>query len=331
MEKKIVKIQYVGFWDGFDPETFNITNILRKYFDVRICDDADFIICSCIGKFYDYLKYPQVRIMYIGENYLPDLNMVDYAITPYPLSLLDRCFHLPQGLRSKYSIDYCLRRSDGSIRFDEDFLAKKTRFANFCASHESEYGNRGKFFTQLCEYKKVDSIGSYLNNTEIFVNRQDGSKLSYLKSCKFSLCFESTAHGGFNTEKIVEAFCADTIPVYYGDPYIGDIFNKKAFINVGDYACFDDAIEAVKELDQNDKKYLDMMNEPVFADISFPEQLVKTYEEFLVHIFQQTPEEAYRRSRIYYSHYFESFVRTASKLYYSPLVQNVIKIKRHLK
>ena len=331
MENKTIKIRFVGFWEEFDAETFSITQILRKHFDVRICDDADYIICSCIGRFYEFLKYPQVRIMYIGENYIPDLNMVDYAITPYPISFLDRCFHYPQGLRSPENLDYCTQRSNGTVRFDASILEQKTRFANFCASHESEYGKRGNFFKELCEYKKVDSIGTYLNNTGVTVKRTDGSKVAYQKSCKFTLCFESTAHGGFNTEKIVDAFCSDTIPVYYGDPYIGDVFNKNAFINVGDYACFGDAIEAVKKLDQDDDAYLRMLNEPVFTDPAYPERLMKEYEEFILHIFRQSPEQAYRRSRAYFAHYYDSYVTNVTKTYYLPLTQKLLRIKNIIK
>lgn len=328
MNQKVIKINYTGFWDGFDPDTFSITEILKKYYQVEICDDPDYVVCSCIGKFYDFLRFPQVRIMYVGENYIPDLNMIDYAITPYPIHFLDRCFHLPQGLRSPDNIDYCIQKSNGEITFDHTILKKKTRFATFCASHESEYDLRGNFFNKLCEYKIVDSIGSYLNNTGSIVKRLDGSKAAYLKTSKFTLCFESTSHGGFNTEKIVDAFCADTIPVYFGDPYIGDIFNKNAFINVADYQDFDDAIEAIKQLDQDDEKYLAMLNEPVFSDVSFAENLMAEYERFVLHIFEQSPQEAYRRSRVYYAKYYESFITGMTKLYYSPIIQRFLKITR---
>lgn len=323
---RIIKIKYIGFWEDFDPESFSITCILRKHFQVQICDDADYVICSCIGKFYEFLEYPQVRIEYIGENYIPDLNMIDYAITPYPISFLDRCFHLPQGLRNQENVDYCLTKSNGTIVYDREDVLRKKRFASFCASHESENGIRGNFFQELCKYKLVDSIGSYLNNTGITVRRQDGSKIAYQKTCKFTLCFESTAHGGFNTEKIVDAFCSDTIPVYFGDPYIGDIFNKKAFIDVGDYATFSDAIEAIIELDNNDEKYLSMLNEPVFSDIKFVEELREKYEHFIVHIFEQSPEMAARRSKVYFANYYESFVKRLTEFYYKPVIQKALKL-----
>lgn len=329
-KEKTVKIKYIGFWTGFDPETFSITQILRKHFDVKVCDDADFVITSCIGNFYDILDYPQVRIMYIGENYIPDMNFIDYSISPYPVKLLDRCFHLPQSMKADKENAYLAHRSQGEITFDRKLLESKTVFANFCASHESEHNIRGDFFKKLCEYKKVDSIGTYLNNTDTYVKGSDGSKRAYQKKCKFSLCFESTSHAGFNTEKIVDAFASDTIPVYYGDPYIGDIFNKKAFIDISDYPTVDDAIQRIVELDNDDEQYLQMLNQPVFVDPEYPARLEREYEEFLVHIFEQTPQEAYRRCRIYYPHYYESFVKTCRLLYFSPVVQLLLKIKRKI-
>lgn len=78
--------------------------------------------------------------------------MIDYAITPYPIKLLDRCFHLPQGLKSTEVNEYCTNRD--KIGFSKETLKSKTIFANFCASHESEYGIRGDFFKKLCEYKR---------------------------------------------------------------------------------------------------------------------------------------------------------------------------------
>lgn len=325
---KTIKIKYVGFWSEFDPETFNITMILRKHFDVKICDDADFVITSCINNFYDILDYPQVRIMYIGENYIPDMNLIDYSISPYPVKMLDRCFHLPQSMKADKENAYLAERSLGKNTFGQDFMRTKTAFANFCASHESEHNIRGDFFKKLCEYKKVDSIGTYLNNTGIYVKGSDGTKRTYQKKCKFSLCFESTSHVGFNTEKIVDAFASDTIPVYYGDPYIGDIFNKKAFIDLADFASVDEAIQKIIELDNDDEKYLEMLNQPIFVDPEYPVRLGREYEEFLVHIFEQSPEDAYRRCRIYYPHYHESFLKTCRMLYYNPVVQLLLKIKR---
>ena len=146
---------------------------------------------------------------------------------------------------------------------------------NFIARHESEGNIRGDFFKKLCQYKRVESPGSYLNNMPggAVVDWLDGSKTEFQRKCKFTLCFESTLHYGFVTEKIMDAFYADTIPVYYGSPTVTDIFNKDAFINCTDYPSFDAVIEKIKELDQDDEKYLQMLRQPILVDPDYPREL----------------------------------------------------------
>ena len=60
------------------------------------------------------------------------------------------------------------------------------------------------------------------------------SKADFQRKCMFTLCFESTQHEGFITEKLMDAFYADSIPVYYGSSTAADIFNKDAIFNVAD-------------------------------------------------------------------------------------------------
>ena len=92
---KTVKIKFVGYWKDFDPNTQLIYHILKKHYDVQICDDPDFVICTIAHPLYGYCSYPQVRILDCGENYTPDFNLVDYAISRYPIEFQDRHFYLP--------------------------------------------------------------------------------------------------------------------------------------------------------------------------------------------------------------------------------------------
>jgi hypothetical protein len=57
------------------------------------------------------------------------------------------------------------------------------------------------------------------------VDYSDQSKTDFQRKCKFTLCFESTKNEGFITEKITDAFYADTIPIYYGSSTITDYYN----------------------------------------------------------------------------------------------------------
>lgn len=298
---KTVKLNYLGTGEDFDPKQNLIYDVLiRNGFDVDICDDPDFMICDFSAENpYSYCGCPQIRIMYSGENYIPDFNLVDYAISPYPVTFLDRSFYLPACVWPR---DHWMElshkiRGDGTI----EFVKNKQYFANFIASHESENNIWGDFFKKLCEYKRVESPGSYLNNMPggYTVDWKDNSKTEFQRKCKFTLCFESTKHAGFVTEKIMDAFYSDTIPVYYGSDTVTEIFNRDAFINCSDYDSFDAVIEKIKELDQDDEKYLEMLRQPILVDPTYPERLEKELGEFICSIFDQPPEKAYRRSRVF--------------------------------
>lgn len=299
---KTVKLNYCGMGPDFDYTQNLIYDLLKiQGFDVQISEDPDYLICNfSTGNHYPYCGKPQVRIMHSAENYIPDFNLIDYSISPYPISFGDRNFYLPpcvwprahwQGLADK-------DRSKGL----EELVKSKEYFANFICGHESEFNIRGDFFKKLCEYKRVESAGTYLNNMPDgkVVDFHDNSKVDFQRKCKFTLCFESTNHYGFVTEKIMDAFYADTIPVYYGSPTVTEIFNKDAFINVADYDSFDDAIARIMELDQDDEAYMEMLRQPILVDPEYPARLEQELGEYVKHIFEQPLEKAYRRSRVYH-------------------------------
>lgn len=318
---KTIKIKFVGFWADFNYKEQHIYKLLTKHYDVQVVEhdeDAEYIICSAFGKKYSYCRYPQVRIMYIGENYIPDFNLVDYGICNYPIKLQDRAFYFPFCLDE---FGHCESLEGKDRNYSSDIIRDKVYFANFIAGHESENSIRGDFFKRLSsEYKRVESVGSYLNNQPdgMRVEWSNDSKREFQSKCKFTLCFESTKHEGFVTEKIVDAFYADTIPIYYGSDSVKEIFNERAFINVADYPDFESVLEKIKELDSDDEKYMAMLREPIFVNPSFPTDALRGLEEYLCSIFDRPIEKAYRRSRVYTpalteKYLLESFtVRSAS-------------------
>ena len=239
--------------------------------------------------------------MHSGENYIPDFNLIDYSICPYPISFGDRNFSLPTCVWPRNHWQ-SLTGKPRNREAAQALLKKKEYFANFIAGHESEYGIRGDFFKKLCAYKRVESPGSYLNNMPDgkVVSFENESKVEFQRKCKFTLCFESTNHYGFVTEKIMDAFYADTIPVYYGSPTVTEIFNKDAFINVADFPSFDAAIQRIIELDQDEEGYIQMLSQPILVDPEYPQRLEEELGAYIRHIFEQPLEQAYRRSRVYH-------------------------------
>lgn len=329
---KTVKIKFVGHCDGFAPDWSQIYNILVKHYDVQIVEeDPDYILCDIFDEQeFNYCQYPQVRIMECGENYIPDFNLVDYAICRYPLQLGDRNFYLPGcAIRE----ERWLPMLEKDRNYPDDFVQNKTYFASFIASHESEYGIRGDFFRKLSQYKRVESPGTYLNNMDgsCPVRWDNDSKIQFQRKCKFSLCFESTSHDGFITEKLSDGFFSDTIPVYYGSPSAAKIFNPKAYINCHDYDSFDQVVERIKELDQDDEQYLAMMREPIFVDDTYPKRLVDDLEAFVLHIFEQPVEKAFRRSRIYYAQDHNDYVLRLTAMEKKNMMRRIRRALREIR
>jgi len=294
---KTIKIKYVGFWEGFQPKDHYLHRTLEKLYDVQITDNPDYIICSCFDE-YCYLEYPQIRIMCSGENFIPDFNLIDYGVSVYPLDFMDRHFSFP-GMVGWPDPFYELMKKKRN--YTNDILYDKDLFANLIYSHDSENCMRSELYHLLSQYKRVESPGPLLYNMlgGERVSRSDGSKEALQRRTKFTLCCESTCHEGFVTEKIFEAFLADTIPVYCGSSTITDIFNRDAFINISDYDNLQDVVERIKELDQNDEAYLQMLRQPIFHDPDYIQRTQRNFESFLRNIFDQPIETAYRRSRVY--------------------------------
>ena len=154
-------------------------------------------------------------------------------------------------------------------------------------------GARNLFFDKLSEYKTVDSGGRFRNN----VGGPVGDKLKFLENYKFSICFENSKTNGYISEKLSDAFEAGTIPLYYGDDTVQELVNTKSYIHVKDENEFDEKIELIKKIDQNDTLYEQMIKEKIIIDDSrYPRELQK-YKDFIYHIIEQDKEKAKRFER----------------------------------
>ena len=293
--KKNIKIKFTGFWAGFDEQRNFFTEVLEKHYRVEISDAPDYIFCSVLGTPYEECNYEGIRIHFNGENYTPDFNIHDYGISYNNLKLEDRHLQFPLYLVPKKPL---LLVSQKHLNVDVELLRSKSYFCNFVYGVSRDY--REQAFEKFNTYKPVMSPGTGKNNmpNHPFVKTLD-EKLDFLGKCKFTIAFDSTSLPGFATEKIMHAFAAQTIPIYFGDPKIGEHFNKKAFIDVADYDFdLDKVLERIKEIDQNDELYLSILREPVFKDENYIAKKQEEFEAFLVHIFSQDTDKAFRRSRI---------------------------------
>ena len=302
---KKIKVAFSDFWDVFDPNDNFITDALKKNFEVEISSDPDFVFCSIFGR--RYLKYDCARIYYTGENIVPDFNLVDYGMGFPEISFYDRYLRLPHYVLYPRAIDLALKKPGMT---DEELLDRK--FCNYVISNAVSCSERGIMIEKLDAYKRLDSGGRYRNN----VGGPVADKINFARGYKFSIAFENSPSRGYTTEKILESFASSTVPIYWGNPDIAGEFNPDSFINCHDFKDFDEAVDYIKQIDNDDEAYLKMAKAPIVTEGSAAATcLDKDYiADFLYGICSQEPQEAIRRNRIYQGKYYEDEARFHQKI-----------------
>ena len=320
---KEIKIKFVGFWPGFSPENNFIMDILKRKYKVVLSEQPDYIFSSCFSK--EYLNYDCLRIFYTGENICPDFNVFDYAIGYEYLSFGDRYIRLPNYYISETygnDVDMMMKKH----LHNENILAQKSDFCSFVVSKGNGYVDkkREEFFHILNKYKKVNSGGRYLNN----IGKPEGieDKYAFQSKHKFAIAFENVKHEGYTTEKIVQAFAAKTIPIYWGNPSVIKMFNSKSFINCNDFENFSDVVSYIERIDNDSNLYLAMINEPaLIRDLSISDKRIE-FENFLYHIFDQEYRKAFRCDRVGYGKMQSDELKKYKKIEENIILRQVLKM-----
>ena len=131
----------------------------------------------------------------------------------------------------------------------------KPFFCSFIASKPT--GRRIEFIPKIDSIKRVHNLGRLYSNSYLkATGRGDQkNKLRYMKLFKFNIAFENTISDGYVTEKILHAFYANSIPIYWGSNAAKLDFNHKAFIHFNDYDNDEDLIDDIISINNNSKRY----------------------------------------------------------------------------
>ena len=127
---------------------------------------------------------------------------------------------------------------------------------------------RNKMFHELNKYKKVHSGGRYCNNIGRTVpgGWMSDRHIQFISQYKFMICFENSLLD--LSEKIINTYLAGVIPIYWGDTNIKNIFNSESMIFLEDTTeeSYKKVIHKVIEIDNDNQKYLEMINKPLFTE-----------------------------------------------------------------
>ena len=291
---KTIKIKFTGFWKNFNENDNFILDILKKNYEVVLSETPEYLFYSVFND--DYIKYDCVRIFVTGENICPDFQMCDYAIGFERMEFEDRYLRCPfYFVMKEYreDLDAALKKHLNA----EMTLAGKTEFCSFVYSNADADEMRTEIFRAVNQYKNINAGGKVFNT---YQGKRVDSKREFERKHKFSIACENSRHNGYITEKIMQAFAAGTIPIYWGAADITRDYNERAFINVTDFPSLEELVAYIKRVDEDDELYLKYLSESAFSEKIQPEKMQEKLEQFITHIMEQPVEVAYRRNRVFW-------------------------------
>lgn len=177
------------------------------------------------------------------------------------------------GGKTFYYVQAVLQRiPDGHNLITHRPKNTKKKFMYYANSNCVPY--RDDAFDKISTINHVEAVGACKNNVKGLPRSNWVNNWKTLSDYRFGLCMENTKAPGYITEKILMAFLAGVIPVYYGTEEIFDIFNRKAFIYY-DVKNPEEAITQIKYLEDNPDEYEKMLNEPILNDGSYEKYFSK--------------------------------------------------------
>ena len=287
--KKKLNIKFLDFEPYFPQRQHMLWELISRHYEICETAHPDYLLDRGVSlRHHQYVDC--VKILFVNENMVPDFNSFDYAVGFDHLSFGDR--YLRHPLFARYaSFRQLLERK---IPSDAELLNRK--FCSFVVSNANMCNPiRKKFFDALSKYKKVDSGGRYMNN----IGGPVKDKVDFCRGYKFNIAFENSSSPGYTTEKIMEAYVVDSVPIYYGNPTVEMDFRPESMVRVRDESDIERAVEEVIRLDKDDAAYLAKCHERCFV-VSNPNVYEQELEAFLVHIFEQPLDQARRRNRYGY-------------------------------
>lgn len=251
-----VTIKFVDFWPTWEEENNKFVEAMKARHNVRVIPSdseevPDILFYSRCGKG-EHLKYDCLKIYFTGENDFPDFNECDYALSFYDIDFGPRHLRYPLYMLYEYN-----ELSDPVKITDSKAVARP-----FCSLLMRNSTNcdplRLKIIDIVDDYKPLVYGGSFRNNTGGNVKE----KIPFISGYKFNLALENSIVDGYVTEKILEPMVASTVPVYWGSEYVKKDFNPESFINVNDFQDLNSFMNYLKEIDNDDKKYLEILRAP---------------------------------------------------------------------
>lgn len=281
-----LRVWFHNFWGNFNSESNYFTDLLEcNGHKISISDNKpDIVFESFFGHGQSFVGDVNAKFFFCGENKQLNPFYNGYTLSFGPTT--NNNYQLP--LWALY-INWYRRPDVGNpkrIPIENLTTTRQTpdnafgrSFCNFIYNNPN--GNeRNSIWTLLNGYKHVSCLGRWGNDAQKVLGGDENDKIAAMRNYKFSIAGENSLGPGYVTEKILHAFAANTIPIYWGSAKVTEYFNPNAFINANNYQDLygnfdiDALINDVKLIDKSETLYNKMLSEPIFKDNKVPEELL---------------------------------------------------------
>jgi hypothetical protein len=270
-----MKISFHAFWDRFFDDEQNNISFFKELFSevenliyVKDASQSDIIVNSLYGT--KVKRDNKIHILFGSEpNYPKDED--DIVLGGLDETIYKNAINIPLFLSYLYCNNFLERCINKTLR-----TVVPSKFCCWIVSNDKCI-ERNNIFFLLNSYKSVHSVGMAFNTTGYLLTHPWGSKgfFDFISQYKFVICGENTKIDQYITEKIFHGYLSQTIPIYYGSDYSKKVFNSDSYLNLEntDEQSYMKLLNRVIEIDNDDSKWLSIVNSPVFINNSLPEEL----------------------------------------------------------
>jgi FkbM family methyltransferase len=285
-----MKVYLNGFWNGFinntDPQKFLffkllLSNVFKEDIVLSNINESDVLVESIFSDrtFINYKKWKHT-IFFNGESIERTINVIlknninrlknipnyDCILSGRFTNISNKIVNVPLFIPYIYSNNYLniLQKTERNIT--------KIPSKGICAIISNGEPNlvRNRILNKLDKMVKIDYAGSYKNNVPQIKGSYNSTEMfDFISQYKFVITMENTKQETYITEKIINGFLANVIPIYWGSDNIYDYFNENSFINIPNDSdkAIENAVNHINTLMNDDEKYLKMVNTNVFKNI----------------------------------------------------------------
>ena len=282
-----ITLEFKNFWPGFESEPNIFKTFLEKDPEVLVKLSGKGIRKivfhsvfprkeqkNLIRRKFDLLRMHQnseeemtidgvLNIWFTGENIRPPLDLPFDGFLSFDRDKFDgRNAYFPLIY---LSLDPYEKNSHVRLgtSYETNDLTKsrkdpKAKKANSICVIAGPHPMRTAAINSLSKYFTVDLYGG-ISNLKVDKKYEIGRNYEYM------LCFENDLFPGYVTEKLVEAYVCDTVPLYWGDTTGNTYLNNRAFSNLIDFESVANWAKQLSSITSAD--YKKMYSEPLLNHV----------------------------------------------------------------